>query len=57
MHYKKLDLISITHEATGNQEYSTTEYRFQGKDPNNYITFNNEEGLWRIVGLFEVETV
>lgn len=54
--YKNLDLISITHEATGNQKYSTTEYRFQGKDPNNYITFNGEEGLWRIVGLFEVET-
>ena len=26
-------------------------YRYEGKDPNNYIWFNNE--LWRIIGVFD----
>ena len=29
-------------------------YRYQGKNPNNYIWFNNE--LWRILGVFDIET-
>ena len=29
------------------------EYRYIGKDPNNYIKFNDE--LWRIIGIFETE--
>lgn len=29
-------------------------YRYEGKNPNNYVRFNNE--LWRIIGVFEVET-
>ena len=28
-----------------------TGYRYEGKDPNNYIWFNNE--LWRIIGVFD----
>ncbi len=28
-----------------------TGYRYEGKDPNNYIYFNNE--LWRIIGVFD----
>lgn len=31
-----------------------TGYRYEGKNPKNYVAFNNE--LWRIIGLFEVET-
>ena len=54
--YKTLGLTSISQKATGNQTYATTEYRYQGKTPNNYITFNNEKGVWRIIGVFEVET-
>ena len=54
--YKALGLTSISQTATGNQNYATTEYRYQGKTPNNYITFNNEKGVWRIIGVFEVET-
>ena len=54
--YKTLGLTSISQTATGNQTYATTEYRYQGKTPNNYITFNNEKGVWRIIGVFEVET-
>ena len=29
-------------------------YRYEGKDPNNYIWFNNE--LWRIIGVFDEAT-
>ena len=29
-------------------------YRYQGKNPNNYIWFNNE--LWRILGVFDIQT-
>ncbi len=32
-----------------------TGYRYQGTDPNNYISFNNE--VWRIIGVFETKTV
>ena len=54
--YKTLGLTKISQSATGNQNYATTEYRYQGASPNNYITFNNETGVWRIIGVFEVET-
>ena len=30
-----------------------TGYRYEGKNPNNYVMFNNE--LWRIIGVFETE--
>ena len=51
-----LGLTEIEQTATGNQNYATTEYRYQGKTPNNYITFNGEQNVWRIIGVFEVET-
>ena len=54
--YTTLGLTKIDQTATGNQTYDTTEYRYQGKTPNNYITFNGETGVWRIIGVFEVET-
>ena len=54
--YKIAGLTKIDHEATGNQSYATTEYRYQGKTPNNYITFNDETGVWRVIGVFETET-
>ena len=54
--YQTLGLTKIEQLATGNQNYNTTEYRYQGKEPNNYITFNDEVGKWRIIGVFEVET-
>ena len=55
--YKIAGLTKIDHEATGNQSYATTEYRYQGKTPNNYITFNDESGVWRVIGVFETETL
>ena len=54
--YNILGLTKIEQTATGNQNYATSEYRYQGKTPNNYITFNGETGVWRIIGVFEVET-
>ena len=54
--YELAGLTEIDQTATGNQNYATTEYRYQGKTPNNYITFNGETGVWRIIGVFEVET-
>ena len=54
--YNILGLTKIDQAATGNQTYATSEYRYQGKTPNNYITFNGETGVWRIIGVFEVET-
>ena len=54
--YSTLGLTKIDQAATGNQNYATSEYRYQGKTPSNYITFNGETGVWRIIGVFEVET-
>ena len=54
--YELAGLTEIDQAATGNQTYATNEYRYQGKTPNNYITFNGETGVWRIIGVFEVET-
>ena len=54
--YSTLGLTKISQSATGNQNYATSEYRYQGKTPNNYITFNDEVGVWRIIGVFEAET-
>ena len=54
--YQTLGLTKIEQTATGNQNYNTIEYRYQGANPNNYITFNDEVGKWRIIGVFEVET-
>ena len=54
--YSTLGLTKISQAATGNQNYATTEYRYQGANPNNYITFNGETRVWRIIGVFEVET-
>ena len=54
--YSTLGLTKIDQTATGNQNYAATEYRYQGKTPNNYITFNGEQNVWRIIGVLEVET-
>lgn len=42
-----------THAATGQQNFATTEYRYFGASPNNYISFNGE--MWRIIGVFDVD--
>ena len=42
--------LSGTEQGTG-EVVSENGYRYEGKDPNNYIWFNNE--LWRIIGVFD----
>ena len=48
-------IISLagTTQGTG-QVVNENGYRYEGKDPNNYIWFNNE--LWRIIGVFDEAT-
>ncbi len=38
-------------DATEKKNLLLTEYRYAGKNPNNYVTFNNEFAGWRIIGL------
>ena len=49
---QKNQMWAFTHEAT-EQLAATTDYRYIGKNPNNYVKFNDE--LWRIIGVFDVD--
>ena len=42
--------LSGTTQGTG-QVVNENGYRYEGKDPNNYVWFNSE--LWRIIGVFD----
>ena len=42
--------LSDTTQGTG-QVVNENGYRYEGKNPNNYVWFNNE--LWRIIGVFD----
>ena len=45
-------IIGLSGQAQGTgQVVNENGYRYEGKDPNNYIWFNNE--LWRIIGVFD----
>ena len=48
-------IISLagTEQGTG-QVVNENGYRYEGKNPNNYIWFNNE--LWRIIGVFDEDS-
>ena len=46
---QKGEMWTFSHEAT-EQVGATTDYRYIGNVPNNYITFNDE--VWRIIGVF-----
>ena len=50
-------LYTITHAKDTTLQIGATEditeYRYRGKDPKNYVTFNNE--TWRILGVFKVD--
>lgn len=46
------EMYTFEHEATDQTEAST-DYRYIGNVPSNYITFNDE--MWRIIGIFQVE--
>ena len=45
-------IISLTDTQQGNGKViNENGYRYEGKNPNNYVWFNNE--LWRIIGVFD----
>ena len=43
--------IAFNLQKSTNAKSIDTGYRYEGKNPNNYIWFNNE--LWRIIGVFD----
>ena len=45
-------IVAEEHPATEQLE-ATTDYRYTGANPNNYVEFNNE--LWRIIGVFPTD--
>ena len=47
---QKGEMWTFAHDATEQVE-ATTDYRYIGSSPNNYITFNDE--VWRIIGVFD----
>ncbi len=49
---KENKMYVFRHEKT-EQTSELINYRYIGKDPNNYVKFNNE--LWRIIGVFTIE--
>ena len=49
---QKNQMWTFTHEAT-EQLGATTDYRYIGENPNNYVKFNDE--LWRIIGVFDTD--
>ena len=49
---QKNQMWAFTHEVT-EQLKATTDYRYIGANPNNYVKFNDE--LWRIIGVFDVD--
>ena len=47
---QKAEMWTFSHDAT-EQVKATTDYRYIGSSPNNYINFNDE--VWRIIGVFD----
>ena len=43
--------ITYTSDITAINNLKMTEYRYACSNPNNYVTFNEEEAGWRIIGL------
>ena len=47
---QKAEMWTFSHDATEQVE-ATTDYRYIGSNPNNYIKYNDE--VWRIIGVFD----
>jgi hypothetical protein len=43
--------ITVYFQKTSNTQDYDAGYRYEGKEPNNYVWFNNE--LWRVIGVFD----
>ena len=52
--YPSIATISFSIKKANTVNEVDIGYRYEGKDPNNYIWFNNE--LWRIIGVFDEES-
>ena len=53
--YLNTYITSLAGQTQGNgQVVNENGYRYEGKNPNNYIWFNNE--LWRIIGVFDASS-
>lgn len=52
--YSSISTLKFSIKKGQAGEQVDTGYRYEGKNPNNYIWFNNE--LWRIIGVFDSET-
>ena len=42
-------------QQTGWSSDELKDYRYIGEDPNNYVTFNDEKAMWRIIGIETVD--
>ena len=47
-------IISLASDSTNTGVYNEKGYRYEGKNPNNWIMFNGE--YWRIIGVFDEST-
>ena len=47
---QRAEMWTFSHDTTEQVE-ATTDYRYIGSSPNNYITYNDE--VWRIIGVFD----
>ena len=46
--------LTVYFEKASSYDSFDTGYRYQGRNPNNYVAFNNE--LWRIIGVFDASS-
>ena len=49
-----IESLLPSNSKTMNNDDPDHNVRYMGKDPNNYVSFNNE--LWRIIGVFDVKS-
>ena len=49
-----IESLLVNNPETMNNEDPDGNVRYMGKNPNNYVSFNNE--LWRIIGVFNVKS-
>ena len=54
-----LDKVDIVSSGDGlyADEYEDGKYTYKGKNPNNYVTFNNETAGWRIISINSDRTI
>ena len=53
--YTNISTLSFSIKKVAKMNSLTAGIRYEGKNPNNYVWFNNE--FWRIIGVFDTEVV